>query len=490
MVVNITISINVDFGKEQIKDFKELEKKCYATGLQLARELLKEVLEETDLHLLEERDKSRYRAKGKAETCIRTLMGNVVYKRRVYVDTENESRHCVHLLDAALKLKKVGLVSENVSTLIASRVCESTYRATAKSLDQMTGLSLSHQAVWTIAQRAGETVRSRLNRYSELAKIDAGAGEIKTELLYLESDGIWLKLQGKSRQEHGAAKEMKVGIAYDGVNWKGKGKCVSRRTLDNKLALAGFMTAEQFRAIREGLIANRFDVSGIKLRILNGDGASWIHRKNGDSVIDVLDEFHRNKKITECVLNREFADTLMTLLREKRVDDLLESIAAQINSIEDEVEISKLQELQTYFTENKGSLLSYYDRGIEIPPTRNPGEVHHARLGSMESNVYTLIGNRMKDGRACWSIDGANNLSALLCAYHTADFKYLFAELPGIPDPEPDWVDDGHAISASKMPTKEGKGYEYVGNISTTNFNPLLKGISNFSPLSNLSFSC
>ena len=27
MVVNITISINVDFGKEQIKDFKELEKK-------------------------------------------------------------------------------------------------------------------------------------------------------------------------------------------------------------------------------------------------------------------------------------------------------------------------------------------------------------------------------------------------------------------------------------------------------------------------------
>lgn len=61
----------------------------------------------------------------------------------------------------------------------------------------------------------------------------------------------------------------------------------------------------------------------------------------------------------------------------------------------------------------------YYDRGIKIPETRQPGEVHQARLGSMESNVFKLIGNRMKGHRACWNIDGANNLAALLCKVHS-----------------------------------------------------------------------
>ena len=54
-----------------------------------------------------------------------------------------------------------------------------------------------------------------------------------------------------------------------------------------------------------------------------------------------------------------------------------------------------------YFSENKEALLDPYKRGIEIPETYAPGEVHHARLGSMESNVFTLVGNRMKDGRCC-----------------------------------------------------------------------------------------
>lgn len=37
----------------------------------------------------------------------------------------------------------------------------------------------------------------------------------------------------------------------------------------------------------------------------------------------------------------------------------------------------------------------------------------------MESNVFTLIGNRMKGRRACWSIDGGNNLAALLCRFYS-----------------------------------------------------------------------
>ena len=37
------------------------------------------------------------------------------------------------------------------------------------------------------------------------------------------------------------------------------------------------------------------------------------------------------------------------------------------------------------------------------------------RLGSIERSIFTLVGNRIKGRRACWSIAGSNRLAALLC---------------------------------------------------------------------------
>ena len=121
--------------------------------------------------------------------------------------------------------------------------------------------------------------------------------------------------------------------------------------------------------------------------MLNGDGANWIRKQKGTNTISVLNEFYRNKKITECVRNKEFAELLRKLLYNGKIDTLLDYIEAQINSTTDKDEILQLRELQSYYTENMDALLGYYERGVEIPETREPGVVHHARLGSMESNV-------------------------------------------------------------------------------------------------------
>lgn len=462
----MNITLNIEISNTEIRDFGELEREIFDIALGVGRQLMQQTLEKLDDELLANRDKTRYRNKGFQQTCIKTKLGAVEYKRRVYVDSAApESVRCVHLLDEALDMDKVGLVSAEVCQIAATAVCETSYRGAAELISETTGLDITAQGIWDVIQKLGESQVSLVQRHAELAQLHKGTGALVTKLLYEENDGIWLKLQGKSRQEHGPSMEMKVGIAYDGVQWA-ETRSGRRRVLDNKVAYASFENAKTFRKNKEGLVASRFDVDEIELRVCNGDGANWIRQKNSTHCIDVLDKFHRNKKITECVRDPAFAALLRGLLYSKNIDLLLECLEAQINSVSDPAEIEKLKELQSYYRENKSSLLSYYDRDITIPETREPGVIHHARLGSMESNVFTLIGNRMKGRRACWSERGANNLAVLLCQRHTVGFENLFAALPTIPRKEPEFVDTLPLYSAGKIPKREGKGYEWQDRLT------------------------
>lgn len=464
----MTITLTVEISKTEIKNFSGLVREIYRISLGIGRELLKTALERLDDELLASRDAVRYRCKGFQKTCIKTILGAVEYKRRVYVDeAAMESKRCVHLLDKEFEIDKVGLVSEEVCQIAATAVCETTYRGAAELITETTGLDISAQGVWNIIQKLGKSQVSLIQRHAELAQLHKGTGALVTKLLYEENDGIWLKLQGKSREEHGPSKEMKVGIAYDGVQWA-ETKSGKRRVLDNKVAYASFENVKTFRKNKEGLVASRFDVEQVQLRVCNGDGANWIRHKNNEHCIDVLDKFHRNKKITECVRDPQFATLLRGLLYSKNIDLLLDCLEAQINSLSDPAEIEKLKELQSYYRENKDSLLGYYDRDITVPETREPGVIHHARLGSMESNVFTLIGNRMKGRRACWSEAGANNLAVLLCQRHTVGFENLFATLPLLPEREPEFVDALPLYGADKVPKKEGKGYEWQDRLTVS----------------------
>lgn len=472
----MTITLTVEISNKEIKNFAQLVKEIYSISLGIGRQLLKTALEKLDDELLAGRDAQRYRCKGFQKTCIKTLLGAVEYKRRVYVDEASvESKRCVHLLDEELGMDKVGLVSEEVCQIAATAVCESTYRGAAKLITEATGLNISAQGVWDVIQKLGKSQVELVQRHGALAKLHKGAGALMTKILYEEDDGIWLKLQGKSREEYGASKEMKIGIAYDGVQWK-ETKSGKRRTLDNKIVYASFENAAEFRKNKEGLVASRFDVKGIQLRVHNGDGANWIRSKNSPQNIDVLDEFHRNKKITECVRDPEFAALLRKHLYSKDIDLLLACLEAQINSLTNSTDIEKLKELQSYYTENRDSLLGYYDRNIPIPETRKPGVIHHARLGSMESNVFTCIGNRMKGRRACWSENGANNLAILLCQRQTVGFESLFAKLPEIPAKEPEFVDTLPLLGASKIPQTEGHGYELPDRLTISGTTGWLNG--------------
>ncbi len=84
------------------------------------------------------------------------------------------------------------------------------------------------------------------------------------------------------------------------------------------------------------------------------------------------------------------------------------------------VEQVKRRTLLTYFKNNAKALLPYYER----PGCKYKGQ-QTARCGSVESNIFTIIGNRMKHNRTSWSVAGANNLVALLALHHTGRLRLV-----------------------------------------------------------------
>ena len=444
----MSIAYKIEFDNSKEVNFSEMISEIFEGLMICGQEIVKTYLEETDERLLESRDKKRYRCKGKRKTAVKTKLGVVEYERRIYLDTE-QNKH-VFLLDESISAQDIGLVDEQMCSRISEMICVMPYRKVAETISETTGLDISHQAVWDIVQKQGQRQIEKTNELTELAKEHKLEGSVETKLLYEEADGDWLKLQGKDRKKHGPSKEMKIGIAYDGVIHHKMKDGKVRRELDNKVAYASFEAASEFRRHKEAIIAAKYNTDEIELRVKNGDGAQWIQKEPDCECICVLDEYHRNKKITECVSDKSIADVLRNLLLSGQYQLLLDTIEAYINSAEDEVQSRKLRELYSYYSENFEALPDYYSRGVKIPETRAPGVVHHARLGSMESNVFTLIGNRMKGGRACWSVSGGNNLAALLCSYHTGKPDYKVIESSsGKP-----------ILSASKIKTSNGKGYE------------------------------
>ena len=427
----------------------------FKTGIQIISDLL----ERLDSYIRESIDTSRYRNKGKRKSSVKTRIGTVEYSRTVYKDLKTKTYVCP--LDDCIESNMIGLIDEDVVSLIEDQICVMSYRETAKCISKLTGISMSHQAVWNVVPEAG---KRRIQKNEELTKLNQSGqlcGSVETEILYEEADGNWLSLQGKDRKTYGSSKEMKIMIAYDGVEYTGLPNKNVRKKLDNKVAYASFEPAALFRKHKNAVIASKYDMDAVNLRVKNGDGAQWIQNESDSRTLCVLDKFHRNKKIKECIHQTDMVKTLTDLVNKEKFDDAINCIEAYINSITDEKETASAKELYRYYTENREALSDYFNRGVTIPPTRDPEHIHHARLGSMEINVFTLIGNRMKGRRACWSIEGGNNLAIILCARNTDTLD----QMDDYKVTEP-FVNEDMKFSVSMVPKSEGKGYECPHNIS------------------------
>ena len=159
--------------------FKDLERKIYKYACDEACKALKEILEALDEKLHNERDSKVYRNKGRKQTCLRTIMGDVEYSRRVYeFKLENGKKATKYLLDEYLGMDTVGNVSINLAEMILTNVSELSFRKTAENIKTLCNQEISAQGVWNVVQNVGKKIKELEDRKIELNDKGVLKGEI------------------------------------------------------------------------------------------------------------------------------------------------------------------------------------------------------------------------------------------------------------------------------------------------------------------------
>ncbi len=151
--------INIIVNENELS-FNRLEKEIYKAACEMACKALSHILEELDKKLADDRDKSKYRHKGKRRTTVKTLMGETTFYRAVYEHIDNEGRkNFVYLLDEQLGFDTIGLISTNLAEKVVENASITSFRNAAKNVTELTGQSISHGGVWNVVQALGEKVK-------------------------------------------------------------------------------------------------------------------------------------------------------------------------------------------------------------------------------------------------------------------------------------------------------------------------------------------
>lgn len=271
--------------------FNNLEKKIFKFVCGFGCLILKLILESYDRKLMNARDSRKYRHKGLRGNTIKTIMGEVEYRRVMYETEENGIKKTVYLLDEKMHINEEGKVSENlIEKIIETVPITDSYRKAETVIKETTNATLSFEAIRTIIMKIGDKItRKEKEERKFLKKGQLIEGLKQITALFEEADGIWINLQGKDRQKRldkqkekckkenkefnpkmKVKTELKLHVMYEG--WKKDDK---RHSLVNKQYIAGIMKPKEIKELRDARVFSQYDVNKIKVRVTNGDGAKW-----------------------------------------------------------------------------------------------------------------------------------------------------------------------------------------------------------------------
>ena len=152
------------------------------------------------------------------------------------------------------------------------------------------------------------------------------------------------------------------------------------------------------------MITSEYNLDEVQIRLLNGDGASWIKKPVDKETIFQLDPFHRNKSIRENLSHKKAIRDVMELLKSEQIEETFAYLTMYKDSLSEDTEIEKAESLISYFRANKEGLVPYHKRVLSMP--KSPEGIVYKNMGTMENHIWSIIARRMKHNHSSWSIKG------------------------------------------------------------------------------------
>lgn len=148
------------------------------------------------------------------ERSLETSLGLIRYRRRYYRKRTASGGYVYgHLLDNLLGLQEDQNLTPRLIQLAIMVAADSSYRHTARVLEELLGVKISHESIRQLVVAAGE----HISQWDQETALD-GTGERRVPLLIIEVDGTNLKRQMRGRKKRRGQKtfELKTAVIYEG----------------------------------------------------------------------------------------------------------------------------------------------------------------------------------------------------------------------------------------------------------------------------------
>ena len=399
------VSLEGEFAQEEAQGW---EGRVFRQVCEQGQREAAEHLEALDEALFEQRPRD-WIVVGFRERAVVTRFGEVRIRRRLYQD----GRGRYHLLLD----EYVGLSAHQAATPEMQAICtllgsELSFRKTAAVLARWQAGVLSPSTCWRLLQRTGEAAAS-----AEAAAVQAvyergervpEAGERKAKMLYMEADGVHVRLQ-KQPQSH---IEVRSAIAYEG--WERLAGAREAYRLRGKRVYCHANEQVPFWEGASLAWARHWDPNSVRKVIIGGDGAGWIRAGSAafPEAVWQLDNFHLARSCGRAY-GAQVGQELYGALRAGRASE------AQAWLQHAPLREGKQAQRDARWVQKVAQEGWGLDWRVQLGVAMEEGR----GLGCMEGNQAQLLAARMKHKGRSWSPAGAHHMAKVreLCANHELD---------------------------------------------------------------------
>ena len=213
--VQIIITLKVkenDLSFERPIDITNLEKDISSFSQEIGSQILSMMLKLLD-DMLRNIVPDDWKNVGTEKRSVLFECGYIHFKRRIYQDAEGV-RH--KPLDELLELEPWQRSSRALEEMSSALAATSTYRKASTLLSWLVKAAISPSTIGRYLRKTGQ----RIQEQEGMTIAGEEQGQIETEVLYAEADGVYINLQGEEKTRA----EVKVGIIYTGKEAIGKGR--------------------------------------------------------------------------------------------------------------------------------------------------------------------------------------------------------------------------------------------------------------------------